>query len=211
MSELRSAFLQYLRDSDVNPGDKIPGEVELAARFGVSRAAMREVLTHLQSLGLLERTKSRGTFLQAVDPDDLQETLAACFQLSGFGGEELKEARLVLESAVLPLAVRRLSPTMLQRMEALLDTMEAAAGEPETADQLDRDFHLLLIEACQSPVLRLFSSVIYLLFRRQHRTRFWTEPAIRNSVAGHRAILDAMRAGDVDTARERLQAHIAPG
>jgi len=209
-SDLQQSFNRFLRTGRFAPGDKLETEVELARRFNVSRGAMREVLMHFSLLGILERVKNKGTFIKAVSPEAVEGYLSVCFQLSAFGFEELKEARFYLESLIVPLSARRLSPAMIERLTQNIEEMEQRLGDPETADQLDRNFHLLLMEACGNRVLKLFSSVIYLLFHKKYRERFQTLPALRKSVNGHKGILKALVAGDAILAQRLLEEHIRP-
>lgn len=202
-------FRVHLRDAGLKPGDRLDGEIELARRFGVPRAALREVIMHFCHLGVLERVRNRGTSVRAVDPAALGEDLALCFGLAGFGPEELKEVRLLIEDAVAGLAARRLTPAAAARLRGLIEAM-AAERDPEAADRLDRDFHLALVAACGNPCLGLFAGVIQTLFRRQHRERWRTAAAAAKSVADHRAILAALEAGDAAAARRLLAAHIEP-
>lgn len=207
--DLADRFRAYLRDSDLKPGDGILGEVELAERFAVPRAAIREVIMHFCHLGVLERVRNRGTTVRAVAPERLGDDLALCFGLAGFTAADLKETRLLIESAVAGLASRRLNATAAANLRALIDAM-AAEKDPEAADRLDRDFHIALVAACGNPCLSMFSGVIQTLFRRQHRTRYLSRAAAAKSVADHHAILAALEAGDGATAQRLLAAHIEP-
>ena len=74
--DLASRFRTWLRDADLKPGDRIPGEIELAGRFRVSRAAVREVIMHYCHLGVLERVRNRGTSVRVVSPERLGDDLA---------------------------------------------------------------------------------------------------------------------------------------
>jgi GntR family transcriptional repressor for pyruvate dehydrogenase complex len=58
-----------IQGSDLKAGDSLPGEVELANRMGVSRNVVREALSRLQSLGILESRKRRGIII--AEPDIL--------------------------------------------------------------------------------------------------------------------------------------------
>lgn len=207
---LQQAFRQYVLDGHLRPGNKLDSEVALAARFGVPRAAMREVIMHFSHMGLLERTRNRGTFLRAVEPEQLEDDLAFCFQLSGFTFEELKETRLCLETAVAPLIVKRISPALLDELRANVAAMRAAQDQPATADLRDRDFHLLLLKSANNRTLKLFSQVIYLLFRKQFRERYHTPAAVAKSATDHEAILAAIIAGDAGRVQALLASHIQP-
>ena len=207
---LAARFRSYLLDSNLGPGDKLETELELAARFEVPRGAMREVIMSLCHMGLLERIKNKGTFVKGITPEKLESDIAFCFQLSGFCFEDLKEARLYVETALAPLIARRLSPAALERLRANATAMERLVDQPEEADKADRDFHLALLSTCDNPVLKMFSNVLHLLFRKQFRGRFLNPAAIRKSARDHRAILDALVSGDAERARKIIAEHIAP-
>lgn len=208
-SDLPARFRVWLRDADLKPGDRIPGEIELAERFAVPRAAVREVIMHFCHLGVLERVRNRGTTVRAVEPERLGDDLALCVGLAGFSPADLKEVRQLIEVAVAGLAARRLAPAAAERLRRLIDAMEAER-DPAAADRLDRDFHLALVEACGNPCLSLFAGVIQTLFRRSHRGAWMNRTAAAKSVADHRAILAALQAGDGPRAQRLLADHIAP-
>lgn len=204
---LRDRFRTWLVDSEFAPGTTIPGEIDLARRFGVSRAAIREVIMHFAHLGVLERVRNRGTTVCAVAPERLAGDLSLCFGLAGFSPGDLTEARRLVEVGVAGLAARRLTPSGAARLRALIEAM-ATETNLEHADALDRDFHLALVETCGNPCLSLFAGVIQTLFRRQHRQRYHTRAAIAKSVADHRVLLDLLERGDASAAQARIAAHI---
>lgn len=208
-TDLHARFRAYLLESEFAPGDRIDGEVALAERFEVSRGAIREIIMHYCHLGLLERVRNRGTTVRAVPTDGLGADLALCFGLAGFTFEEMKEARRLIEDAVVALVARRLTPAAGEHLHELIAAMETER-DLDRADQLDRDFHLALVAACGNPCLGMFAGVIQALFRRRHRQRYRSRAAVAASVAGHRAILAALEQGDAETARRLLDEHIAP-
>lgn len=212
MSEtnLQENFRSYLLDSAFLPGDKLPSELELAEKFNVSRGAIREVIMYFSHMGLLERTKNKGTFICQVSPEKIESDIALCFQLSGFCFEDLKETRLCMETAMLPLLVKRITPSIIERMQRNIELMESLAEKPEDADILDRDFHLILLEACGNKTLRMFSNVIHLLFSRKFRQKFLNKDAVLKSVRDHKAMLEALRKSDATLLQKIMQEHIIP-
>jgi GntR family galactonate operon transcriptional repressor len=211
---LLEAFQAYLLElqAGATPESpvKLPGELELAKRFKVSRSAVREVLMHFQYLGILERTKNKGTFIHRLSTEKLEGVVSFCFQVSGLGFEELKEARLHLESAILPMLVKRLTPEGVQRLERNIEDMKASAGKVDRAEDLDRDFHLTLFELSGNRALRVFAHIMHRLFLPEHRDRYRNSAAALRSAESHGALLQAIRAGDVAKAQEIIHQHISP-
>lgn len=208
-NELLHRFRSYLTENGFGPGDKLPGELELAESFGTSRGDIREVLMHFSHLGVLVRVKKRGTFIREVPYEHLQDDIALCFQLAKLSYSDLLEARIALEQAVVPLFIRRINRETVAELRKNIAAMEAAEDNPEQADSLDRDFHLKLFEVPGNSALKIFSNVLYTLFRKEFRKPFQTVQWVRRSAENHRKILDAMEAGDEKLALTRIMEHLS--
>lgn len=209
-SEVLYRFREYLTERGFGPGDKLPGELELAEAFGISRGDIREVLMHFSHLGLLKRIKKRGTFIQEVPYGHIQDDLAFCFQLADLPADDLLEARIAMELAIAPLLIKRINRETLERLRKNVTDMENAAEKPETADLLDRDFHLELFTLSGNSVLKILSGMLYTIFRKDYRTRFQTPRWVLRSASNHRQLLDAIEAGDEEKLRELIRIHLMP-
>lgn len=64
--QVADALMEYVRESDLGPGDTLPSEPELAQIFGVGRSTIREALTDLESDGILRRRQGLGTTLTGL-------------------------------------------------------------------------------------------------------------------------------------------------
>ena len=201
-------FRTHLLEDGYAPGDRLLPETELAERFQVSRATIREIIMHLCFSGVLERATSRGTTVREIRPDVLEEDLAFRMAVSRYSFDELKETRLCMETAVLPLIIRRIAPEAVANLRQNIRRMEALSRKPDEADVLDKDFHLQLLDICGNRPLRLFSHVIARLFDRAFRGPFLNRTAVLKSVKDHHAILDAILAEDAERARKLLETHI---
>ncbi len=191
-------------------GDKLPNELELAAKFKVSRGTIREIISHLTLLGVLERCTKRGTFVKAPDAGDIGETLSLQLQIAGVGFEELKETRLFLELAQVPLLIKLATPVLIDRLNALIDSMEQSLDNPEKADALDLEFHLTLMDITGNRVLKVFSQVITMMFDRKYRNKFLNTAAIKKSADDHRAMMKYLKNGDCENLKTLIINHIQP-
>jgi GntR family transcriptional regulator, transcriptional repressor for pyruvate dehydrogenase complex len=207
-NDLLDRFGTFLLEAGYGPGDRLPSEAELATRFGVSRGTLREVIMHLCFLGVLERATSRGTHVCAVKSTSIVQDLAFRLEISGYSFAELKETRLCMETAVLPLVVRRFTPEHEEALLANIAEMEALRDDPEQADGLDKEFHLGLFDVCGNRTLRLFSHVTARLFDQVFREKFLNPDAVMKSAGNHRAVLAAIAAADTASAGQLLAAHI---
>jgi DNA-binding LacI/PurR family transcriptional regulator len=76
-SQLKELLLRDIREGRFLPGCRIPSEREMAAKYGISRASVRESITELLNSGLLFRTVGRGTFVSPNPPEPPRERPAA--------------------------------------------------------------------------------------------------------------------------------------
>lgn len=211
MSELSLSekVKEYFISLGLKPGDKVEAEVELCERFGVTRHQMRKVLNVMVHAGVLERLKKRGTIVRSFDVNSLTDHIKFQFEAAQFDINEFKEARVVVERAILPLAVKRMTPTMLGKIEQCVQNMLDHIDEPEIADQFDRDFHLLLFQACGNQVLEAFSGVLASLFSSaDYRRKYWNEGHVRRIADEHQRIVDAIKSADVERAVQALDQHL---
>ncbi|HDQ0010282.1 TPA: FadR family transcriptional regulator, partial [Escherichia coli] len=112
--ELFESIKDYLLDEANRKADgRIETETELATRFNTSRYKVRQVLSTLVQMGMLERAPRRGSLLKNVGQCSINDQLLMQFDLSGFDISEFTEARILVECAIIPLATRRIFPAML--------------------------------------------------------------------------------------------------
>ena len=191
------------------PGSRIETEEQLAQKFAVSRHQIRRILSTMVQQGLLTKTPRRGTFIRHFDPEIVVANLKSSFEVSDFGLNDYIEARVVIERAVLPLAVKRISPEQLKLMEKCIDRMLNLADHPAQADEADRDFHMILLASCGNKILSSFSTVIAMLFHDStYREQYWNPKTMSRLAMEHRKILDAIAKGDTEAALLLHEQHL---
>lgn len=206
---LLKEFEHYLVKNFVS-GDRLPGEVELAQHFQVSRATIREIMIHLSFLGVLERTAKRGTFVKIPEAQEIGETLGFQLQASGYGFEEMKQTRLFLEISQAEMLINKITPVDFDKLEALTTLMEKSVSQPEKADRLDLEFHLALMEVTGNRILTIFSQVMLLMFEKKYRQKFLNTPAAMKSVQDHHSMLKAIRSCELQKLKVLIKKHIQP-
>jgi GntR family transcriptional repressor for pyruvate dehydrogenase complex len=211
-SRLYEEVIERLRElidvQGLEPGDRLMSERELAERLGVSRASVRQALTALEVMGLVRVRHGGGVFLartpDAVLPSLARELLDSYEQLPA-----VIEVREAVETQTARLAARRRHARDLQAMRDALEAMETAIdsdGEPADADA---SFHTAIVRAARNPLLeRLWADLSDPIdqTRRASLARPGRPP---RSLAAHRAILEAIEAGDEDAAATRMREHLS--
>lgn len=171
----------------------------LSAQLGMSATPLREALNLLAGERLVEYIPMRGFFV-TQPPDDRQV-------------EAMGEARLVLEPALAALAAQRATDDERAQLTANLErTGSATAGsrytEYETYLQLSSEFHASIAKMARSPYL---SAALAAVPVHALRFRRFGEAGVDDaevSVAEHRAVAEAVLAGDPPAAREAMAAHV---
>ncbi|WP_037603689.1 FadR/GntR family transcriptional regulator [Streptacidiphilus rugosus] len=194
----------------LKPGDRLPKEPDLAAELGLSRNSLREAVKALSLLNVLDVRQGDGTYVSSLEPPLLLEALTFILDLHQDGSVlELFQVRAVLESAAAGLAAQRVTDAEVVGMRELLDSL----GETPSVEELianDLEFHRRIAQASGNALL---GSFIESLANRTARARVWRgltqQTAVEHTLAEHRAILDALAAHEVETAKARVTAHIA--
>ncbi|MEL6477832.1 MAG: GntR family transcriptional regulator [Pseudomonadota bacterium] len=151
---------QMILDGDLGADDRLPGEQELANRFGVSRPSIREALKRLAAQNLIRtrRGAAGGNFVNRMGMAQAQEQLEAnatmLIVLGGIDPDVLAEARLTLLTACAPLAAERRDAATLNAMRAEVQAQRGDLSD-ESFCASDVRFYRALVDAAKNPMLSL--------------------------------------------------------
>ncbi len=138
---------------------RLPGEQELAARFGVSRPTVREALKRLAAQNLIRtrRGATGGNFVNRISWSEAHEQLVTTATLlmtvAPVSPDAVAEARLTLLTACVPLAAERRQPHHLEAMQAEIAVQRDPATTDEEFCTSDVRYHRALVEAADNPLL----------------------------------------------------------
>jgi len=181
----------------------LPGERELAEKFGVSRVTIREAEIALQALGHIRIKTGSGVYVLKVK----EEEKSGVPDISAF---ELTEARLLFESETAALAARDISDETLDLLEMHIETMQNAEDEDE-AERADRDFHLTIATAAGNTAVRYMVEKLWEIRTDLERVKEVYASVCTQDMATrsdeHSEILEALRNHDPDAARSAMQKH----
>jgi len=192
------------------PGSSVRPEL-LERELGVSKTVVREALRVLADKGLVDSRQKRGTIIRPRDRWHLLDGDVLRWQGRGSDSaflDNLAEVRAIVEPAGARLAAIRRDDADLAALAAAIGDM-ARAGSDETAMvEADLTFHRALLAAAHNELLSRMEVVIEagLRVRDQivHAAEGWADP-----VPAHRAVLDAVRAGDPAAASAAAEALLA--
>lgn len=195
----------------------LPGDAELLRRLGVSRTVLREALKTLSAKGMVRAKAKTGTrvtdrrFWNLFDSDVLYWHVEAGVEASFL--LHLAEMRLAFEPEAAALAAARRDEAQVAELRHWIDVMEASQASPTDFVDGDLRLHLTIAEASGNPLMRSISSVIEVALAMTFAisSPLPDTDLHTRTVARHRAVVDAIRLGDEDTARGAMRAVIKEG
>ena len=196
----------------VAPGTRLPNERELASRLGASRSAVREAMKVLRAQGVIVTLPGAagGTRVASEPGDAFGHMLKLLVALDTISNRELTHTRMVLERASAEVAAEQPDETALAELDGLVAQM---IDTPALAfNDLDTAFHLTMARMGHNRLVRdltvaIRETVTSLLLAAEHVAPDWD--TLRDELtAEHRAIVEAIRAGDVDLAGRLSAEHI---
>jgi GntR family transcriptional regulator, transcriptional repressor for pyruvate dehydrogenase complex len=214
VNEVMENLAANIREGTIKPGEKLPTESAIVARFDVSRTVVREAISRLQANRLVETRHGVGTF--ALAPQDSGNFKIAAVDLATVTDViALLELRISLETEAAGLAAQRRTEQHLQSLQAMLDAFAAAIEQDSDAVPSDFQFHR---EVARATGNRHFADLMtYLGTMIIPRTRVNTPNSapegrlayLRRVHSEHESIFNAIRNQDTDAARAAMRTHLA--
>ncbi len=204
--EVATRISRYIAEKGLEPGARLPGEIDLAKICGVSRPTIREAMVSLEIAGELEIRGGSGAYVrEAVNPMSLVLD-------SGPGPFELLRARILIEGEVCADAALYASAGDLAKIEKTLQQMRRLVLAKTNAQVSDRQFHVAIGEAARNSVLAsivdglwagMFAPMYHRLSQRaglnQHQAA---------ALEDHEAIFAAITERDPNEARRAMRRHL---
>jgi GntR family transcriptional repressor for pyruvate dehydrogenase complex len=198
----------------IGPGDALPSEARLAARFGVSKQVVREAVRQLEALGIVQIGQGKLTrVVEALDALPLARFWRFAAGGTRQGLSEAVELRRIIEPQVARLAATRVTPDGLAALRDILARMETVIGDVPRWITADLDFHDQLGELSGNRLIRLqvrgmrpvIEEVMRLFNARGPRSAAdWQATWQR-----HQLVVESIAAGDAVAAGTAMLAHFA--
>jgi GntR family transcriptional repressor for pyruvate dehydrogenase complex len=193
-------------------GEPLPTERELVAETGLSRGSVREALRILEAEGLLHTRPGRygGSVVSRPSETLLARQVDSFARGRGVGVRTLIEAREALEPTLAQLAARHRTERDLAELDAIHARMRASVATDVPAFlQENVAWHWALAVASGNELLRAFMASIAGMIHEASRIEHVADEDVRRLVLhAHARIVEAIRAGDGEAARRRMDRHV---
>ncbi|MEJ2409884.1 MAG: GntR family transcriptional regulator [Novosphingobium sp.] len=210
---IQQALEQAIITGDLEPGEQLPTETELAEKFGVTRHTVREAMRVVEQSGLVQREAGRRLHVVRPSHDALALVTSRALLMQRVTLRELWEIGTQIEMFSIDVAMSRLKPGLAEALAENVDKMESAVKAGETITDLDMEFHWLIAKATENRAFHVSREAIAQLFfpalERLYFLPKTKQESPRRVLEAHKYILDAIKAEDAAVAREWMAKHMA--
>jgi DNA-binding FadR family transcriptional regulator len=212
VDKIERSLQEYLDRSNLQPGDPLPKEIELAHSLGVSRTAIREALSRFRTLGIIESRKNRGMIIANPDPLVNFERVMSPKLLDDETLKDMFELRLVLELGNCELIYKRKTKEAIRELEMIVNKEEHTGNDVKDSAvliKLDIEFHSNLYKISGNDTLVRFQKLLMPVFMYSFK-KFHKDPkqSILNYDVSHRDLLNTLKRGTVDEFRSKMKRHL---
>jgi GntR family transcriptional repressor for pyruvate dehydrogenase complex len=211
--QITDEIKQHIVGGVLAPGHKLPSTKQLAEDYGVGRSTVREALSALKAMGLIDIRHGEGCFVRHVE---VQEVGLPVFNSMLIGRDavlELMEARKSLEVSNAALAAGKRTTDDLRELESILEEMGRSLGDEKQSERTDLQFHQALAEATGNSImqqlLKSISSQMEAAIRETRRLWMYSDASVAKRLwKEHLAIFEAVSEMNPKLAERRMRTHL---
>jgi GntR family transcriptional repressor for pyruvate dehydrogenase complex len=209
VDEVVERLRALIEEGGLSPGERLPTEAQLVEQLGISRNALREAIGRLETVGLITVRHGQGMFIgDRVTLSGCTELFRSAMAMSGKDLTDLAEMRCVIEYHAVRRAAELASPEQVDELGEALERLGRDSLSYEEAIRTDFEFHHKLVEVAGNRLMlnqmtilgEMLLSAIVLVTERPH--------PLRSNYMVHRAIFEAVQAGDPDAAEKAMREHM---
>lgn len=203
---------EAITDKKFSPNEKLPSEKELCEMFGVSRTAVREAIQMLSARGLIYVRKGKGIFVSDYGASNVVKPMSLFLELN-FDIDymlHLIRVRRILEPEIARDAAKKRTDGEVKELETILAAFkQTSERDYEKQGELDKDFHMVLAQACKNPIIPVITEPIYKLMPKM-KTLIYKNVNIARSEADilHEIIFHAILEKNASEAHDLMVKHL---
>ncbi|WP_026751173.1 FadR/GntR family transcriptional regulator [Sediminibacterium sp. C3] len=208
VDKVENSLVDLLQKRKLSVGDVIPKEIELAEALGVSRTVIREALTRLRIMGLIESKKKKGSVITSPDIFGMMSKSMNPHILAPETLKEIFEIRLVLEIGMADLLFHRITK------EDIAALRQIVAGEPPATQyhlfniEHEIAFHGKLYEITGNETLKKFQKMLLPVFDFVHNSGLLKKQPMLKTFVSHNELVEILENGSPDEFRNGMRSHL---
>jgi len=180
---------EALLNGEINPGDFLPPEAELAKNLSVGKSSVREALKMLQALGVVEVRRGQGTAICKEPGEESINPLIFQLLIEKRSIQDLIDLRMIFEPGITVMAMKKATKAEIETIRKTILRLQKSIerGVPMAEDDLA--FHFAILNATHNPFVVRIGKTILQLFKSSISTSMNTIPEI--ALRDHKRIFDA--------------------
>jgi len=201
-------LIDYFSKKELQPGDSIPKELELAEIMGVSRTVIRETLTRLKTMGLIESKKHIGTIIKSPDLSSIMQKSMIPRILDEGTLKDIFELRLTIEVGMADLVVTRATDKDIEELFSIVKN-EVSPSE-NTLFDIDYEilFHSKLYDITGNQTLKSFQKMLLPVFSYVYTSGLINKTIADKKYVSHKELVEVLRLRDADMFRTAMRKHL---
>ena len=208
VDKVESSLVELLQERKLSVGDVIPKEMELAQTLGVSRTVIREALTRLRIMGLIESKKKKGSVITSPDLFGMMSKSMNPHILDQDTLKEIFEIRLVLEIGMADLLYHRIKKEDIEELKRIV------SNEPQSTQyhlfniEHEIAFHGKLYEITGNETLKKFQKMLLPVFDFVHNSGLLKKQALLKTFTSHKGLVEILEDGNPELFRNAMRNHL---
>ena len=201
-------ILDMLRSGNLQSGETMPAETQLAMALNVSRPVIREAYRGLQIAGILETRQGGRCSVTNLDPARISKPFQFLVALDSNHFGALFEARNVVETELVRLGTPKASAHDIHHLKKLVVTGYELVRDPTSFRAMDSEFHRTLYGLCGNYFLDQTAQTYYGIGGDFRKIASETPGVLQRSAEEHEQIVAAIERRDVSAAVEAMRCHL---
>ncbi len=208
VDKVEDSLVDLLQKRKLSVGDVIPKEIELAEALGVSRTVVREALTRLRIMGLIESKKKKGSVITSPDIFGLMSKSMNPHILAPDTLKEIFEIRLVLEIGMADLLFHRITKEDIAALRQIVSDEPPATQYHLFNIEHEIAFHGKLYEITGNETLKKFQKMLLPVFDYVHNSGLLKKQPMLKTFVSHKELVEILENGSPEEFRNGMRSHL---
>lgn len=212
VDKVEESILEYIKRNKLVPGDTLPNEMELSSELGISRNVLREALSRLRMLGIVQSRTKRGIVIQ--EPSLLLgfEKVIEPYLLSENAIIEMMGMRIVMEIGLTDFLFQNLTNTDIEGLERIVLSQEAMKYKMSV--EQEAEFHEKIYKITGNNFIVQFQKIIHPIFEftKLNYDNYFApvnERLVNEGIyVTHHILFDYIKNRDIEGYRRAIKVHL---
>jgi GntR family transcriptional regulator, transcriptional repressor for pyruvate dehydrogenase complex len=208
VDKVEASLVELLVERKLKVGDVIPKEIELSESLGVSRTVIREALTRLRLMGLIESKKKKGSVITSPDLFGMMSKSMNPHILDQDTLKEIFEIRLVLEIGMADLIFQHITKDDIEELKKIVSNEPPATQYHLFNIEHEIAFHGKLYEITGNNTMKKFQKMLLPVFDYVHNSGLLKKQPMLKTFVSHKGLVDILEDGTPELFRNAMRNHL---